>query len=102
MKVRCCDRVRASFRNFIEFLEQTPDFVRRRVERSVEYIEQAPHRVNLACQAGGVLVMVAGVLGVFRTPRDMEHMTVFIVHFYLVFFGMVTLITESHPNNNSR
>eukprot|EP00933_Yihiella_yeosuensis_P065942 TRINITY_DN69966_c0_g1_i1.p1 TRINITY_DN69966_c0_g1~~TRINITY_DN69966_c0_g1_i1.p1 ORF type:complete len:173 (+),score=15.21 TRINITY_DN69966_c0_g1_i1:57-575(+) len=62
-----------------------------------EYIEQAPHRINIACFAGGAAVVLHGIFGVLNIFAVMDNTINYVVNFYMVLFGVVTCVTESHP-----
>lgn len=64
-----------------------------------EAIQQAPHYLNLMCQIGGCAVVLNGLFSVLDVFEAFSHTIFYIVNGYLVFFGIVTIITESHPDN---
>merc|ERR1711948_134323 len=56
--------------------------------------------VHLVCQLGGLAVVLNGVVGVLDIFDVFDHAIYYIMNCYAVFFGVVTCITESHPQNN--
>merc|ERR1711948_115842 len=56
--------------------------------------------VHLVCQLGGLAVVLNGVVGVLDIFDVFDHAIYYIMNLYAVFFGVVTCITESHPQNN--
>mmetsp|Transcript_21026 Transcript_21026/g.45523 ORF Transcript_21026/g.45523 Transcript_21026/m.45523 type:complete len:168 (-) Transcript_21026:18-521(-) len=77
--------------NLDQFLRQAASFR--------EVIEEAPHLLHLMCQIGGLAVILNGILGVLDIFTIMSHAIYYVVNLYMVFFGVVTCITETHPEN---
>jgi len=67
-------------------------------QRVTEYMEEAPHRVNVACFTGGVIVILNGLFGVLDIFDVFDHFIYYVVNAYMVFFGVVTCISEIHPD----
>eukprot|EP00443_Scrippsiella_acuminata_P131627 CAMPEP_0115577120 /NCGR_PEP_ID=MMETSP0272-20121206/2908_1 /TAXON_ID=71861 /ORGANISM="Scrippsiella trochoidea, Strain CCMP3099" /LENGTH=341 /DNA_ID=CAMNT_0003011921 /DNA_START=46 /DNA_END=1072 /DNA_ORIENTATION=- len=64
----------------------------------LDYVEEAPRRLSLMCFLGGLAIMVNGLLGVLDVFQVFDHMIYYVVNLYQVFFGLVTCITELHPD----
>jgi len=62
-----------------------------------QYIEQAPHRINMMCFGGGAGLVVAGALSMINIFNIFDRTIYYIVNGYQVFFGIVTCMTELHP-----
>ncbi|CAE8712099.1 unnamed protein product [Polarella glacialis] len=63
-----------------------------------EFVEQAPHRVNVMCFCGGAAIVVNGILGILNVFSAFSDTIYYVVNCYTVFFGLVTCVTESHPS----
>lgn len=64
------------------------------------YIEEAPHRVNVMCFIGGCAVVfynIWGILNPFDALSNPDSFVKYTAGVYCVFFGLVTCLTELHP-----
>merc|ERR1719382_99970 len=64
-------------------------------------IEEAPHKVRVMCQIGGAAVVLNGLLGVLDVGEVFDHAIYYTMNLYAVFFGIVTIVTETHPDNGT-
>ncbi|CAL1165702.1 unnamed protein product [Cladocopium goreaui] len=63
-----------------------------------EYIEEAPHRIKVGCFAGGAAIVLNGLLSVIDIFDVLDEPIYYVVNAYMVFFGAVTMVTESDPS----
>ncbi|CAJ1426403.1 unnamed protein product [Effrenium voratum] len=63
-----------------------------------KYIEATPHEINRLCFAGGLAIVITGIFGVIDIFDVFEEPIYYVVNAYMVFFGAVTVVTESHPS----
>ncbi|CAK9083240.1 ATP-binding cassette sub-family B member 10 [Durusdinium trenchii] len=63
-----------------------------------EYIEGAPHRIKVGCFAGGAAIVLNGFLSVIDVFDVFDEPIYYVVNAYMVFFGVVTMVTESDPS----
>eukprot|EP00931_Biecheleriopsis_adriatica_P107200 TRINITY_DN81540_c0_g1_i1.p1 TRINITY_DN81540_c0_g1~~TRINITY_DN81540_c0_g1_i1.p1 ORF type:complete len:171 (+),score=32.70 TRINITY_DN81540_c0_g1_i1:58-570(+) len=61
-----------------------------------DFVEEAPHRINVMCFAGGAAIVLNGFLGVLDVFDAFDDTIYYVVNAYMVFFGIVTCVTESH------
>lgn len=66
----------------------------------IDYIEEAPRRLSSMCLCGGLGVAVNGLIGVAQALQAGSHTVYYLVPLYAVFFGLVTCITELHPDTS--
>lgn len=59
-----------------------------------EYIEEAPIRLKVMCFAGGLTVVMNGLLPVLNVFTFFDHTVSYLLNGFMVFFGIVTCVTE--------
>eukprot|EP00913_Durusdinium_trenchii_P014888 g13963.t1 len=68
------------------------------LSEKLEYIEGAPHRIKVGCFAGGAAIVLNGFLSVIDVFDVFDEPIYYVVNAYMVFFGVVTMVTESDPS----
>jgi len=64
----------------------------------LEYIEEAPRRLSYMCMFGGLAISLNGAFEVLNVFDVFDSTVRYLVHCYMVFFGLVTCITELHAD----
>eukprot|EP00930_Biecheleria_cincta_P035319 TRINITY_DN24298_c0_g1_i1.p1 TRINITY_DN24298_c0_g1~~TRINITY_DN24298_c0_g1_i1.p1 ORF type:complete len:176 (+),score=20.95 TRINITY_DN24298_c0_g1_i1:50-577(+) len=66
-----------------------------KVKSGLDFVEQAPTRINMMCFCGGLAIILNGIFGVLNVFAVFDNTIYYVVNLYTVFFGVVTCITES-------
>jgi len=64
----------------------------------LEYVEEAPKRLSLFCFLGGLGLILNSIFELLDIFEIFDDTIYYVVHAYLVFFGLVTCITELHAD----
>lgn len=64
----------------------------------LQYVEQAPRRLSKMCFGGGIAVILIGCFSLLDIFQVFDHAIYYTIHAYMVFFGLVTCVTELHDD----